>query len=92
MSAVVESWDSVWTPYADRVILNERAFLGEETQDRISLLHQLASMPVHPESVPINRLVVIKGTPLENEAPVAAPEMVRYNTSHILVTLFGLFP
>ena len=63
--------------------------LGEQAQDRISLLHQLSSMPIHPESVPINRLVAIQGTPLENEAPVAASEMVRYDISHILVTLLA---
>lgn len=33
---------------------------GEGPQDRVGLLHQLATLPEHPESVPINRLVAIK--------------------------------
>lgn len=39
--------------------------MGEETEDRIALLRQLANMNPHPESVPINMLVKVKGTPLE---------------------------
>jgi len=38
--------------------------MGESRDDRIGLLLQLACMPQHPESVPINMLVKIKGTPL----------------------------
>jgi len=42
--------------------------LGEEQSDRVGLLHVLATLPEHPESVPINALVSIEGTPLgENE-------------------------
>ena len=37
--------------------------LGEEESDRASLMHVLASLPEHPESVPINALVPVKGTP-----------------------------
>merc|ERR1712238_112868 len=37
--------------------------LGEEDNDRVGLLHVLATLPEHPESVPINALVSIKGTP-----------------------------
>ena len=33
--------------------------------DRVGLLHQLATLPEHPESVPINALVAVKGTPLQ---------------------------
>jgi len=40
--------------------------LGEEGKDRSGLLVQLANMPAQPESVPINKLVKVKGTPLEN--------------------------
>jgi len=40
--------------------------MGEGEQDRIGLLIQLANMPEHPESVPINMLVKVEGTPLEN--------------------------
>jgi len=40
--------------------------MGEREKDRIGLLAQLANLPQHPESVPINMLVKVKGTPLEN--------------------------
>ena len=40
--------------------------MGETATDRIGLLRQLANMPVQPESVPINMLVKVKGTPLED--------------------------
>ncbi|WP_028469708.1 biotin synthase BioB [Neptunomonas japonica] len=40
--------------------------MGETATDRIGLLRQLANMPVQPESVPINMLVKVKGTPMEN--------------------------
>ncbi|MEM8594104.1 MAG: biotin synthase BioB [Pseudomonadota bacterium] len=39
--------------------------MGEEEQDRIAFLQQLANLPQHPESVPINMLVKIEGTPLD---------------------------
>ncbi|MGH1485126.1 MAG: biotin synthase BioB [Cellvibrionaceae bacterium] len=39
--------------------------MGEEEQDRVGLLMQLANMPAHPESVPINMLVKVEGTPFE---------------------------
>jgi biotin synthase len=42
--------------------------MGEGEQDRVGLLIQLANMPVHPESVPINMLVRVEGTPLEDLA------------------------
>jgi biotin synthase len=38
--------------------------LGEAESDRVGLLHVLATLPEHPESVPINALVAVKGTPL----------------------------
>ncbi len=40
--------------------------MGEQARDRVGLLRELANLPQHPESVPINNLVKIKGTPLEN--------------------------
>jgi len=44
--------------------------LGESQMDRVGLLHQLATLPEHPESVPINALVAVKGTPFQDhEAP-----------------------
>ena len=38
--------------------------MGETREDRISLLHQLVSLPKAPDSVPINQLIPIPGTPL----------------------------
>lgn len=51
--------------------------LGETHDDRIKMLHTLATMPQHPESVPINALVAIKGTPLEHNTKVDIWDMVR---------------
>jgi biotin synthase len=51
--------------------------LGETHEDRIGMLHTLATMAEHPESVPINALVRVKGTPLENNSKVDVWEMVR---------------
>ena len=51
--------------------------LGETNEDRIAMLHTLATLPQHPESVPINALVAIKGTPLEHQQRVGIDEMIR---------------
>ncbi|MDE3126090.1 MAG: biotin synthase BioB [Bacteroidota bacterium] len=51
--------------------------LGETHEDRIKMLHTLATMPQHPESVPINALVPIAGTPLANNEKVDVWDMVR---------------
>jgi biotin synthase len=51
--------------------------LGETHEDRIQMLRTLSSLPEHPESVPINALVRIKGTPLENNPKVDIWDMVR---------------
>ena len=51
--------------------------LGETVEDRCGMLHTLVNLPQHPESVPINALVAVKGTPLENQQPVEIWEMVR---------------
>jgi biotin synthase len=51
--------------------------LGEAHEDRIKMLHTLATLPAHPESVPINALVRVKGTPLENNPKVDIWDMVR---------------
>ena len=51
--------------------------LGEQRQDRIGLLHELATLPLHPESVPINMLVPIAGTPLEHVKKLDVIEWVR---------------
>jgi biotin synthase len=51
--------------------------LGETHEDRINMLHTLCTLPQHPGSVPINALVRIKGTPLENNPKVDIWDMVR---------------
>ncbi|CAM6094735.1 unnamed protein product [Calypogeia fissa] len=51
--------------------------MGEAAEDRVGLLHTLATLPEHPESVPVNALLAVKGTPLENQKPVEIWEMIR---------------
>ncbi|PWT78335.1 MAG: biotin synthase BioB [Bacteroidetes bacterium] len=51
--------------------------LGETHEDRIEMLHVLSTFPRHPESVPINALVRVKGTPLENNPKVDIWDMIR---------------
>ncbi len=44
--------------------------MGEEAEDRVGMIHALATLPVHPESVPINMLVQVEGTPVSHgQAP-----------------------
>ena len=51
--------------------------MGEAASDRIAMLHTLATLPTHPESVPINRLVRVAGTPLADSAPPDPFDFVR---------------
>ena len=51
--------------------------LGETVTDRISMLTTLSNMPQHPESVPINALVPVKGTPMADQPRVPIWDMVR---------------
>lgn len=51
--------------------------LGETVSDRIDMLKTLANLPEHPESVPVNALVPVEGTPLESQEKVSIWEMVR---------------
>lgn len=51
--------------------------MGEHETDRIGMLHTLSTLPEHPESVPVNALVPVEGTPLENQEKVSVWEMVR---------------
>lgn len=51
--------------------------MGEDVGDRIGLLLQLANMPHHPESVPINMLVRVAGTPLADQADLDPFDFVR---------------
>jgi len=51
--------------------------MGETVRDRARMLEVLATLPEHPESVPINRLVQVAGTPLHGSAPVDGLDFVR---------------
>ena len=51
--------------------------LGENSKDRIGLLHELATLAIHPESVPINMLVPIEGTPLAEVERLDVTEWIR---------------
>lgn len=51
--------------------------MGESSNDRSALLMQLANLPQHPQSVPINMLVKVAGTPLENVDDLDAFEFIR---------------
>jgi len=51
--------------------------LGESDEDRVGLLHQLSTMDPHPESVPINALVTVAGTPLGHQEPLDPLVFVR---------------
>ena len=51
--------------------------MGESEEDRVGLLHQLANLQPHPESVPINMLVRVRGTPLADAEPLDALVLAR---------------
>ncbi|MEX0720877.1 MAG: biotin synthase BioB [Balneolaceae bacterium] len=51
--------------------------MGESHEDRIGLLHTLSTLKTHPESVPVNALIAVKGTPMENQPKVPSWEMTR---------------
>ncbi len=51
--------------------------MGEDESDRAGLIATLANLPVPPESVPINALVAVEGTPLAKSAPIDAIDFVR---------------
>ena len=60
--------------------------MGESIGDRLGMLVTLANLPTPPESVPINALVAVKGTPLEDQPPVDSLELVRMcATARIMV-------
>ena len=76
--------------YADRIETLERVReagmavccggivgMGESERDRAALLCQLANLPVHPESVPINLLMQVEGTPLGNSERIDTLDLVR---------------
>ncbi|MGA1741446.1 MAG: biotin synthase BioB [Pseudohongiellaceae bacterium] len=51
--------------------------MGEQAEDRIAFLRELANLPQHPDSVPINNLVKIKGTPLEHADDIEPFDFIR---------------
>lgn len=51
--------------------------MGESEEDRIEMLRTLCTLPSHPESVPVNALVPVEGTPLEKQPRVPVWDMVR---------------
>jgi biotin synthase len=51
--------------------------MGESIEDRVGMIHALATMAVHPESVPINLLVQVEGTPLKGSGQVHPIDFVR---------------
>jgi biotin synthase len=51
--------------------------MGETRADRIGMIVALAALPAHPESVPINMLVRVAGTPLADQPPLDSFEFVR---------------
>lgn len=51
--------------------------MGESVDDRIGMLYTLANLPEQPESVPVNALVPVPGTPLEDQERVSVWDMVR---------------
>ncbi len=51
--------------------------MGESAEDRIGMLHTLSILRPQPESVPINALVAVEGTPMEDQPPVPIWDMVR---------------
>jgi len=51
--------------------------MGEELEDRVGMLHTLATLPVHPESVPINVLMQVEGTPVSQGQSLDPLDFVR---------------
>jgi biotin synthase len=51
--------------------------MGESRRDRAAMIAQLSSLDPQPESVPINALIAVEGTPLQNEQPIDSLEFVR---------------
>jgi biotin synthase len=51
--------------------------MGETLRDRLSLIKELANLPEHPQSVPINQLIAVKGTPLQDVKELDPFEFIR---------------
>jgi biotin synthase len=61
--------------------------MGETHDDRVDLLHTLATQPEHPESVPINALIAVEGTPLADQ-----PKVPWYDMARMIATARILMP
>jgi len=64
--------------------------LGEEKSDRVGLLHVLATLPEHPESVPINALVSVEGTTLGDDEDIDAVDV--FDMSRMIATARIVMP
>ena len=64
--------------------------MGESHKDRINMLQTLANLDKHPESVPINTLVSVDGTPLENRQKVSTWDLVRMIASARILMPFAM--
>ncbi|GMI43045.1 hypothetical protein TrCOL_g2447 [Triparma columacea] len=64
--------------------------LGEDENDRVGLLHVLATLEVHPESVPINALVAVKGTPLGDDEDI--DEVDAFDMARMIATARIVMP
>ena len=64
--------------------------LGEDESDRVSLLHVLSTLPEHPESVPINALVSVKGTTLGDDEGI--DEVDAFDMARMIATARILMP
>lgn len=51
--------------------------MGETHEDRMGLLHTLSTLEIHPESVPVNALIAVAGTPMEDQPKVPSWDMAR---------------
>ncbi|MFN1833800.1 biotin synthase BioB [Balneola sp. MJW-20] len=51
--------------------------MGETHEDRMGLLHTLCTLDIHPESVPVNALIAVPGTPMEDQPKVPSWDMAR---------------
>ena len=61
--------------------------MGETHDDRVDLLHTLATQPEHPESVPVNALIAVEGTPLGDQ-----PKVPWYDMARMIATARILMP
>jgi len=68
--------------------------LGENHSDRVGLLHVLSTLPVHPESFPVNALVPVKGTPLgdSHDIDINNPTVNVFDMARIIATARIIMP